>query len=296
MDFLRKKAFQGQLNKVGRDLGLGGNVTDTFGGGSAPTERWTPFEEPQAPRDDDVFPVSAATTFDARPRNYPPGIHLFYVDRSILSDAARIPVNLAHQMFIGVLLGLVLNVSVAVALTITKRERQWVTLLVAGIVAVLVTLYELVTYETAFRGAYRTSRNLRARYLMLSALNVILVSMYTFLGHTFFNGWSRLGRVEGAFSTMHRTLTIIEALYWTVIMFFSVYVAFEYYTLRQSGEQGLSPSAMDAAINGRSAEDVEHGRAAEGAAPAPSNISAMSAADRARVEDIRNKYRSGSTF
>lgn len=304
MDFVKKKAFEAHLNKFGKDLGLSSNITSGFSSSRTEQERssqWSAFpsmrsapadEEAPAPETDtSPFPTRATETFDARSKNFPPLLNLFYVDRSILSAAAREPVDHAFRV-LGILTALLgLNFFTNALYTGLDKGTGWVDLLIGAIVALLLLFAELFAFETAFRGAYRNSENLRKRYLFCATGNVVVFALYAFLGASFFNGWASaagIDELEGsrAYRNWKRTLIMVEAFGWTALSLYNVYTLFEFYHLYNGREQGLSQQALDDAIRGVPA-----------AADDPSFIVPEGDAERrsgtrsSRVQEIRDRYR-----
>lgn len=293
MDFVKKKAFEAKLNKVGKDLGLSSG-NNPFGGSSRRNDNsnWNVFgqsnagaDEPEGDAEMEVLPVAVASSFDNKPKNFPMFIHLFYVNRGILSEEAKGPVNWAYGNFIAVEGLLLFNLFVAILLTALRKGEGWVNLLLSVVVGLLVSVFELISYETAFRGAYRTSTNLRQRFLYFGAANIIIITVYMATGKAFFNGWSRvtgLAAVEGKekYKTVQLWLSVVESIGWSATLFLTSYTLFEYYHLLKARSQGLTQRELAAARG----EDVPE------AAFGENNGRAASRGDRGRVQEIRDRY------
>lgn len=291
MDFITKKAFESKVNKFSKDLGF--NATSS----SNSTPNWPTFglsnndvEQQQSAQQqpDELFPAPEAAYFDALPANYPPLFHLFYLDRTILSDAAQKPVSYAHIIYILLTLGAVMNTAVAIAVVVLRKGTDWPYLLASAIATVLLAVFELYTYQTAFRGAYKTSQKIRQRYVILGAVNLLIICVYAFAGVLFFNGWSRLRDVGEDHPQLRRALTIIEALFWTVMLFFNTFTMFEHYHFQRDGAQGLSSSAISFA---KRAERADAAAAAAQEGEPPASGARINRRDRAAIEEIRDRYR-----
>lgn len=306
MDFAKKKAFETHLNKVGKDLGLGSNVTSGFGGSSGAEPRqseWSIF--PSRNNNDDVeaqdtnadaspLPEEVAAIFETRPKNFPMFIKLFYADRSILSDSALKPVTTAFRMLCLIEALLALNTFVNILFTGLNSGKGWIDLVIGALVAIVLSIYELFAYETAFRGAYRTSTNLRKRYMFFTLANIIVLSMYAFLGVSFFNGWAQIPRIadseEGKAKGLRKGFVVVEALLWTGTVCFTIYTLFEFYHFVQGREQGLSSEAIS---NAR--RSTANDRPQEGDHIPPevgsSRPGGGTRTDSAQIQAIKNRYR-----
>eukprot|EP00177_Eucheuma_denticulatum_P004111 GFKZ01007455.1.p1 GENE.GFKZ01007455.1~~GFKZ01007455.1.p1 ORF type:complete len:313 (-),score=39.27 GFKZ01007455.1:1015-1953(-) len=308
MDFLKKKAFEAQLNKVGKDLGLGSNVTSGFSGSSRQEPRnsaWNVFstQENGDTRDENnenEFAISPAllTYYESMPYNFPPYLRMFYINRSILSDAANPPVTTAYNFLCAMASLLLLNSLLAVLFTSLEKGKDWPFLLMSAGLTVLLTLYELYAFEVAFRGAYQTSTGLRKWYIALTSINLVLVSLYAFVGVGFFNGWTRLASLnktddseeqiehEGA----RRIATIIESILWSALLVFNIHVLFNYYHLVYGRDQGLSPEAIVAANRALANEDVGGDNEA-GMRDGEGNRDGGVHGRKSRIQEIRDRYR-----
>lgn len=295
MDFITKKAFESKLNKVGKELGLKSDNKNIFGGASS-SNKESPFaflqrnENADAERDvesaPETFSSRNANIFDSKPKNFPFLIHIFYVDRSILSESARIPVTWAFRSLCLMEILLVFNSASNILSTILKKGDDWIFLLLSVVASILLSVYQLFAYETAFRGAYRTSRNLKKRYLYMFTPNIIISAIYACLGIGWLNGWMRIRSIvndEFENEAVRETVTIVEALGWMVLMFVSVYTVFEYYHLYQSDQEGLSPSAIESANYSDRAEQ-------ETTQPTRQNNQDTNRGRRPDVQAIRDKY------
>lgn len=308
MDFLKKKAFEAQLNKVGKDLGLGSNVTSGFSGSSRQEPRnsaWNVFGSQEngdtrdEPNEDD-FAISPAllTYYESMPYNFPPYVRLFYINRSILSEEAKEPVATAYNFLCAMSSLLLLNTLLAVLFTSLERGKDWPFLLMSAGLTVLLTVYELYAFEVAFRGAYQTSTRLRKWYLALTSINIVLVSLYAFVGVGFFNGWTRLASLnktgdaeeevnhEGA----RRIATIIEAILWSALLVFNIHVVFNYYHLVHGRDRGLSPEAVAAANRALANEDSSN-RNDAGMLDGEANRGGGTQGRKSRIQEIRDRYR-----
>lgn len=307
MDFVTKKAVESKFRQLGDETGL--NDVLGIGSSSNANNDFSLFSSPapdeesgqrgsRASSDDDVFPAPVATYFDDRPNNFPPLISLCYIDHAILSDKASSGVRWAYRTFVTIELLLVLNVVSGILFTILNSQIRWIYMCIGIVIAAFITIFELFGYDTAFRGAYRTSSRIRQRYLVFCAVNVIICSLYTFIGAGWFNGWSRISVISEDNDVRHRTLrtvlTVAEAAGWTGLLFMCTFTFFEYYHLLQGKHQGLSNEALRHARSG-----IENGAAQS----SPSQVGAVSSttqqsyggangqSSRDRMEQIRNKYR-----
>lgn len=261
MDFVKKKAFEAQINKVGKDLGLGSNVTSGFGGGSSEGDRnagWNIFSsggnnDEESGRGDEGMNVSPEVIgyYESRAKNFPPLVHLFYVEFDILSEAAKRPVTLGFGLFVAIEALLLTNTLVAGLFVGLESGKDWEYVLISGIVSVLLSIYELLTYEICFRGAYQTSTHVRKQYIGLLVANLIPIGLYAFLGVGFFNGWTRISNLrqqeddgDVKHGSVRKVFAGIEAMCWTVLIFYNLYVVFEYYQFMMSREQGLCQAAI----------------------------------------------------
>lgn len=306
MDFVKKKAFEAHLNKVGKDLGFGSNLTSGIGGSSGAEPRqsdWSIF--PSRNNDDDVeaqdanadaspLPEEVAAVFAARQKNFPMFIKLFYADRSILSDSALKPVTAAFRLLCLTEALLVLNTFMNILFTALNSGRGWIDLVIGAVAAILLSILQLFAYETAFRGAYRTSTNLRKRYMFFAVANIIILSLYAFLGVSFFNGWAQIPRIsdseEEKAKGLRKGLVVVEALLWTGAIFYSIYTLFEFYHFVQGREQGLSSEALN---NVRRPTANDGPQQADHIPPevGSSRPGGGTRTDRARIQAIKDRYR-----
>lgn len=313
MDFVKKKAIESQLNKVGKELGLGSNVTSGITGSSREHERqsqWSVFpsmrggdgngnggdeEAPVADTASVPFPTRAAEAFDSRARNFPPFLNLFYVERGILSAAARLAVDQALRVLVGVTALLLLNLFANALYTGLDKGKGWVDLLIGGIVGFFVAVVELVAFDTAFRGAYRSSTVLRQRYLGFGTANVVLFGVYAFLSVSFFHGWAYVATVneeDKDYRFWARTLTLLEAFGWTGLSLYNMYAMFDYYHFYKGKEQGLSAEALESAMNAQRREAGNGGGGGGGEVGAESGAAPRGRrAEQARIREIRDRYR-----
>lgn len=302
MDFIKKKAFEAQLNKVGKDLGLGSNLTSGFGAASSRAEpRQSEFsifpsrgnnhdvEGQRETRDASPLSAEVATIFDSKPNNFPIFLHFFYVDRSILSDAARKPVNNAFHLFCIIEALLLLNVIWNIVFTVLNKGNTWIDLLVGSLIAVLLSIYQLIAYETAFRGAYRTSTNLRKRYMYFTVANIVLIGLYAFMGVSFFNGWANIVRIpdDAKSRNLQKGLTIVEAFLWTGTMFFVNYTLFDFYHFVQGRAQGLSDQSLNSASTANTSEGQGDYIPAETGTTRPGRTTRT---NNAQIQAIRDRY------
>lgn len=306
MDFVKKKAFEAQINKVGKDFGLGSNVTSTFSGGNREQPRtpgWNVFslgddnDSPELHADDGPGMSPAVVSYyESLPNNFPPVVRLFYVDQSILSEAAKRPVWGAFFVLCTMEVLLVLNTLVSLLFTILDAGENWYFLLISAAVTVLLSLYELFIFEIAFRGAYQTSTRQRMQYLYLSATNVLPMILYAFIGVGFFNGWMRVGYLDEKETreklnqpALRKVFSVIEALLWTILLFVSVYAFFEYYHLVKGREQGLSAEAIAAANRAQSGEDPDSSNVVS--SENAQGRGGVGGGTNSRIQAIRDRYR-----
>lgn len=291
MDFIKKKAFESQLKKVGKDFGLSSSGPSNPFSSSTAAPRQSDWNTDDSSPDSNPFSTRVAGVFDSHPRNFPRFLNLFYVDRSILSTAARGPVDHVLRV-LGCLTGLlVLNLFTNALFVGIDGGDHWVNLLIGGIVAVLVVLVELFVFDTAFRGAYRTSTNLRQRYIGFATGNIILFTVYAFLGVSFFNGWTEIVNVNANSESERekmwkRTFVVIESLGWTFLVPYNMYTMFEFYHLYQSRAQGLSQAALAAAAGGESGGGEARVMEEGGAGRATRSSEVQEIRDRYRTEDL----------
>lgn len=307
MDFITRKALGAKLKNVGQDLGL----SDLAGSSSdRQNNTWSIFDadsQPQSdqrsvhPSDDDLFPLPVANFFDNMPNNFPPVLHLFYIDFAILSLAATRPMKLVRWVLRLSTFAISLNVTVSILMTAFVTKGEWLSILFSVVVGVFAIIFQLIAYDTAFRGAYRTNKQLRIRYCALVAVNIVLALVYAVAGVSFLHGWARISALRGAPSaseggddaTVHNVhvgyaLCAAEAALWTGLVVLSATCLYRYFGLLQDGGAGLSRSALSEARAGGASD-----RAAQGPARAESAEAGSSAARSgvdARVEAIRNKY------
>lgn len=302
MDFVTKKVLEAKVKGIGKDLGISNGFGATS---SAQQERSHPLNIGSDSYDE--FPVQAASHFESMPSNFPPILNLFYVDTSILSAAAKSTVGWAYRVFLAVEALLVLNLVSMVVKTVMMKGKEWLHIVLSALVGVLVTLFELFGYDTAFRGAYRTNSRLRFRYICLSTVTLVLCGIYAFAGAAWFNGWTRVvqynkarrEKSEGSASpemtspgTVGVIFSAIESFGWTVALFLVTFTLFDFYHLWQNGNQGLSDEAL------RIARGIEpgntHTTTSENDVVQQRNDQRRVRPNAERVEQIRNKYASRS--
>jgi hypothetical protein len=157
MNFVQKQVLKGQVNKLQAELGLGGSnssqkypLSSVFGDELSSTG---------APRADNTFPVDDAVELHAAlPANYPPLLHIVYIDTSILSLHAAAPVEIARNAFYAALVGVVVNIVVSAFGLAVRRPDAVTDLIISVIAGLAVTLLSMFVFETAFRGAYKSQR------------------------------------------------------------------------------------------------------------------------------------------
>lgn len=309
MDVVYKKAIESKVKKFGRDLGINsGNNASSSG---APAQPWDMFS---VGADDDIgpesgldnsqhenFPPSAAAFFNSRPRNFPPLIRLFFLDRSILTSALRPVVNWAIRVVYIIGICLSINISTNVFFVVARKGTDWYLILISVPIAIILAGFQLFTADTAFRGAYRTSSQLRGRYLLLAGANLIPIIMYALLGFGFFNGWLRIsaaGRDESITGALRKTRMImaaIEAGLWTLALFMQTFSLFEMQSVWRSRDPGLSDEALAATRRGINPSETTSTTTAlptSTTAPPP-RPDGREAATRDRIDQIRQKYSSG---
>ena len=197
MNYVKKKVVESKVNSIGEDLGLGSNVTkdiskaiglrrdDGAGSSSNPfnesltsgleSSRWNPFSrdlEDRSDRESNPFPLDAEVAFGSAPRNHPPCLNLFFIDQEILTEEAKLPVSRVRLVYLLTIGGLVINFFIAALLTILGSEGHWIKLVVSGVLLLAVSLFELISYEFAFRGAYKSSDQVRVQYVVLGLVNI----------------------------------------------------------------------------------------------------------------------------
>lgn len=305
VDFVTKKAFEAKLKKIGNDIGL----TDALGGGSSSNANndWTGFPSSgmgeglgqagnRSENDESPFPVPLATYFDGKAKNFPPLIHLFYIDRTILSDRASNGVKWALYNLILVEVMLLVNMGCAILFNILKSDSRWIYIVLSGAIGLLLTLFELLAYETAFRGAYRTNNGIQQRYMVFCAVNLVLAGLYAFIGTAWFNGWTRISGINSGSiqsGTLRMVFTIIEAFGWSVALFVSMFTLFEYYHIWHGKHQGLSVEASRLARSGIHGEEVRERpetRTSDRVQQQESHGGNRGDSRQDRLDQIRNKY------
>lgn len=302
MNFVQKKATEAQINKVGKDLGLGSKMTSGFSGGSSDQPRnpkWSAFslgedgdlQEPQADDGPSVLPA-ISNDYESMPNNFPPVLCLFYVDQSILSQAAEKPVSWAYVVLCGTEVALFFNTFVAALFTALEHGGDWYFLLISAALTLLLSFYQLFAFEIAFRGAYQTLTGIRKQYLYLSAINILPMTLYAFLGVAFFHGWSRIGYIDETNDInnpgVRKAFAFIEALLWTSLLFTNIYSLFTYYHLVKGREQGLSPEAIAKASRAK-----EGGISSSNTALAPQHGTSKVKEERpsdSRIQEMRERY------
>jgi hypothetical protein len=304
MDFVQKKLVKSQVNKLKTTLGLDGDShhgSNQFGNVFGDSEGAHP-----APDEESTFAVDEAVLFyESCPNNYPWMMKLFFVDRSILSLHARPTVDKAHLLFLFAIGAAVANLLVHVFLVVVRRGRAWVDLLVSGFALLGIFLFELVSYETAFRGAYRASQSTLLLYMLSCCANIVLFGIYSFLGIAIFHGWTRLANTAGKQSLIYKILTGVEASIWTFLLCFSGFILFEVYKLRNTRASGLSAAARASAKSGQGTRastafgNEQSAAARDAKRGVPSQVHSAtvgphrSDADRERLEEIKSRYRTG---
>lgn len=292
MDFVAKSAIQSKLKKFGDNMGVNDlfGENSVFNGGpsnSNDVERnnnRNNVNENTTLSEDEIFPRNIASYFDTKAPNFPKYINLFYIDRTILSHYAVNPVKWAYRLFILIEIFALFNFITRLTTKLLEPKASLLWVILSVVFGLLVSFVELVGYDLCFRGAYRPSKRTRGHYLVFSAVNITLIALYTFLGVAWFNGWSRIPRLADITQGYRRntiiTLTVIEAVGWTFVLFVSMYTTFENYNLYNENHDGLSnPARYEATLfDGPPRETNE-----------ASNVQSSRSRD-ARIDQIREKY------
>lgn len=293
MDFVAKNAIQSKLKKFGDNMGVNDlfGENSVFNGGpsaSNDVERNNRRNDNSNElSEEEIFPNNVANYFDSKPSNFPQYLNLFYIDRTILSHHAVNPVKWAYRLLLIVEVFLLLNISTRVTTKILVPKSSLLWMIMSIVFGLLVSFVELVGYEICFRGAYRSSKRIRGHYLVFSVVNIALITLYTFVGVGWFNGWSRIPRLEDIPQGYRRntivSLTVIEAIGWTFVLFMSMYTAFENYNLYTGNHDGLSNAARYEAtiFDGPPVETNRNSDAQSGPA---------SRSNDPRIQQIREKY------
>lgn len=298
MDLLTKKVLESKAKRFGKDLGFG----DGFGGTSSTQQRENVRTLDLGLGDHDEFPVQAATYFDNMPNNFPPILNLFYYDSNILSDEVKGTVGWAYRVLMAMEVLLVFNLLSTVIRIVRMRGQGWIFIVLSTLVGIIVTVFELFAYDTAFRGAYRTNARLRLRYIYLSTVTLILCGIYAFTGSAWFNGWTRIaqfnetrkkapadGSSEAAsLGTVEVIFCAIESLGWTAALFLVTFTLFDFYHLWRNNRQGLSDQALRLAqSNDRRDTKLNN---INDSTPREGNDRQRTTPNGDRIEQIRNKY------
>lgn len=301
MDLLTKKVLESKAKRLGKDLGF----SDGFGGASSTQHREHSRTLDLGPSDRDEFPVQAATYFDNMPNNFPPILNLFYYDSNILSDEVRGTVGWAYRVLMAMEVLLFFNLVSTVARIVRMKGQGWIFIVLSTLVGIIVTVFELFAYDTAFRGAYRTNTRLRLRYIYLSTVTLILCGIYAFTGSAWFNGWTRIAQFNGnrrktsAKSSEAASLGIVEVIFcaieslgWTAALFLVTFTLFDFYHLWRSNSQGLSDQSLRLAQSDdrrdTDSNNINDSVRMEG------NDRHRTTPNADRIEQIRNKYASRS--
>lgn len=280
MDFVAKKAFKAKVKRFGDDLGVNdlfsssgnggpsssstGNVFNTGGGGGSSPDST-----------DDLFPSSVAVFFDGQRGNFPTlcfciPLNIFWIDRSILSLRANACMAWVHRLFHTMTFLCVFNVVTRTLATILLPAAfSWVFIIVSVAAGLMLIGFQVVIYDIAFRGLYRSSARLRGGYMGLCAVTAGIAVTYAFAGGAWFNGWMRLrmfsendggeegdGDVFDGEKGYKRSLLLVcnvcEAIGWTFGFGLAVFTLFEMYHVYRERVQGLSEQALrDARRGGR---------------------------------------------
>lgn len=299
MNFVAKTAFQTKLKRLGEDTGIkdlfSSEDNSVFPSTTTTDDLVTDIEAER--NQDEIFPTSLANYFDTRPNNFPPCLHLFYIDRSILQQQAAQTITWAFRLFISIEVLLCLNVITRITVKVLESKEHVVYLILSLAFALLMSIAQLFGYETSFSGAYRTSSKLRLRYLFFCGINFTIIVLYTFLGFAWFNGWSRLSRIPKGNATHHKiqvTLTVIESIAWTVVLFLVMYTGFQYFMMYTNRLQGLSDSARREANAFQNGPPVQSERSRQPALGTRNGGGNQYASD-ARIQAIKEKYRGQSS-
>lgn len=238
MDFVSKQVLDAQLKKVSKPFKTSSDS------GIEPT--WVAFtnRSPAKPQDNDAESKSFHDTEcppNASPKNFPPLLLLCYMGKSIRSEVALVPVTWASRMFFSFIVLLFFNTTVVLLFMIFDKGYRWLRFLISVIANLQLSVYQLILYETASKGTYRTSLNLRKRYRLyipyslFSVMNVPLLFLCSFLGVKFLRGWIRTRKdgtgVKEMNLSLRRLLVILQLLGWTALFFVNTYTLYQYYHL-----------------------------------------------------------------
>lgn len=288
MDFIKKKVFETQIRNVSRDLGFVQNSNSAFSSqpdnsdriqkawhnftGRSPTQEDTASADLEA-AEVDGFPSIVESAFNSRPKNFPPCVSLFYIDGSILSKEAAMAVKCSFYTLCFTIVNVVFNVSANVTVVAVMNGKDWYNILLSIIAGCVLFSFQLLTYESGFRGAYRNSTNLRMRYIWMSVGNGIIFSVYCFTNLLFFNGFSTLSNLakNEAHFRLRNTLAAIESTAWTFLLILNIYSLYEYYNVLGNRQQGLSDQAYNDAL-------------------AQNSQSTSSRPHQNRIQEIRDRY------
>lgn len=294
MDFVTKKALEAKVKNVGKELGL------ASGSSSQRDPTWSIFRtqdresnpEPtfeESTPENDTFPYDVANFYDNCPRNFPFCLRLFYVDRSILSQAAISPVNWTFRTYLLFQLLLLYNTAMAITFAALDKGSSWPNIVISASITFVLSVIQLFAFEVSFRGAYRTSKTLRQRYLAFGTANIIIIGLYACLSYSLFNGWQEISRLRHMSNLKLKSLRIVlvvaETLGWTILLFVNTFTLFEYYHLMRGKHQGLSEEALAAASSATTEQPTVQREAPRHRDP-----------ERERqMRDIRNKYQTDFT-
>lgn len=300
MNYVTRKAFEAKVKQIGNDLGLGNVFNESSS--SQQEQDSHPQHPTNSDGDDDLFPVQASSYFDAMPNNFPPLVNLFYIDITILSEDVKKTFIWAHRVFMTIEVLLLVNALSAIIQTIITKGRVWVRILLSFSVGLVITFFQLFNYDTAFRGAYRTNRRLRIRYVYLSIITAALCAVYAFTGALWFNGWTRIPQYRHVKKSTDESssqatspglagiiLSIIEASGWVIALFLVTFTLFDFYHLWRNDVQGLNNHALQivrTATHSGLRQDVQH----EGSASNDESNYRHDSTRSDRIEQIRNKY------
>jgi hypothetical protein len=294
MNVVQKQIFKGQVGKLQTELGLGGNQ-------SSPLDGFFDNNEPTPSRSEETFASDEAVDLHAAlPANYPPLLHVVYIDRSILSANAAPAVAASCAVFYASLAGSATNIAVSMFVLVVSRPGAVVAFIISVLAGLAVSILSLLVYETGFRGAYRSQPSTQLYYTIAAIASAVVFSVYANAGVAFFHGWSRLGNAAGNQKVAYQVLTGLEAIIWTLSVGLAFATAYRYHCFRASHAKGLSIAARNSILAARhtpaprapaaSSASALGGRAHDGGPDG-----AAAAGKRAKLDAIRDKYRSNQS-
>lgn len=276
MDFVAKKALQAKVKRFGDDLGVneffsssGGNGTSSSSTGNIlNTATNTDTNSRTGSSTEELFPSSLASHFDGQAGNFPTlcyclSLNMFWIDRSILSARADACMLWAHRLlFTIVTLSLFNVVTRTLSTALLPGVFPWAFIIVSVAACLILSGAQVVMYDTAFRGLYRSSVRLRRRYMGMCAVTAAVAATYAFAGGGWFNGWTRLGMFsndggrpfegqKGYKRSVLLVCNVCESIGWTFGFGLAVFTLFEMFHVYRERVKGLSEQAERDARRGR---------------------------------------------